>query len=220
MNRIDIDFLYQGLHEFPNKLNEKLNEALKMVDKDNYDYILLNYGLCGNGTLDITHPDLPIIIHNAQDCIPILVGNRKKYKKYVDSNPGIFWFSCGWIEGFPLPGSPDYAERYSEFYKIKINEKQRDSIERMLFENYKKLKYISWKEMGEDINRCGSKYTMECVNSINSRLSLNMSFGKVEGSSDTLQKFVDGDWNNDEFLLINPGQKLKFDITKGRLYVE
>jgi len=219
-NKIDIEFLYQGLHEFPEKLNKTVEDALKRVNKDDCDYILLNYGLCGNGTLNITHPEVPIVIHNVQDCIPVLIGDKLKYSRYIKKNPATFFFSCGWIEGFPLPGSPDYAERYSEFYNMKITEKQRNIIEKMLFENYRKLAFIRCDELGEGINRYGSCYTKKCVSSINKRLSLNMSYDEVKGGIDILERFVNGKWDNNEFLILEPDQRLNFNITKSKLYVE
>ena len=82
-NRIDVEFLYQGLHEFPKKLNKVLTEAITKVDGDEYDYLLINYGLCGRGTSGIGHERLPVVINKKQDCIPLLVGDYKKYKNYV-----------------------------------------------------------------------------------------------------------------------------------------
>ncbi len=79
INRIEIPFLYQGLHEFPNRLNRFILDALDSIDDTSYDYILLNYGLCGNGTLDISHPSIPIVIHNIHDCIALILGDAQKY---------------------------------------------------------------------------------------------------------------------------------------------
>ena len=53
VHRIDTEFLYQGLHELPDRLNRSLKETLSSVEPDKYDYILLNYGLCGNGLNEI-----------------------------------------------------------------------------------------------------------------------------------------------------------------------
>jgi hypothetical protein len=216
LHRIDTEFLYQGLHEFPDRLNRTLKEALNSVETDKYDYILLNYGLCGNGTLDIGHPELPIIVHSFHDCIPLLIGDRKFHADYVKERPGTFWFSCGWIEGFPLPGSPDYAEKYSEFYNRNINEKQRDVIEQMLTH----LVFIRWDELGLKLAELGRAYTKKCVSSLSSRIGREFIYDEVKGSPEILQRFVDGEWDGDDFLLVEPGKRLKFDYSKSLLYAD
>mgnify|MGYP005841477549 CR=1 FL=1 len=213
-NRISIEFLHQGLHEFPSRLNSKLREAVLNIKEESCDYILLNYGLCGNGTLEISHPSIPMIIHNVHDCIPVLVGDFSLHREYMKKRPGTFWFSCGWIEGFPLPGSPDYVERYREFYNISITEKQMDIIERMLMENYTNLTFIRWDELGERLATYCREYTKSCVTSINRRLGLNFVYDEVKGDPALLQRFVDGNWGGDEFLIIEPGKKLRFDAER------
>ncbi|UCB47338.1 MAG: DUF1638 domain-containing protein [Spirochaetota bacterium] len=121
-NRIDIEFLPAGLHERPEKLNQILKELIVSIDADEYDYILLNYGLCGNGTLGVTHPKLPIVIHNAHDCIPLIMGDYERHKKYVGNRIGTFFYSCGWIEELLVPGCPDYMEKYNELYGRTISQ--------------------------------------------------------------------------------------------------
>ena len=220
IHRIDTEFIYQGLHEFPNRLKSTLEDALNMVDIDKYDYILLNYGLCGNGTLNITHPKLPIIIHNVHDCIPLIIGDTKKHSEYIRETPGTFWFSCGWIEGFPMPGSPDMAEKYSEFYNREISDRQRAVIEGMLMENYTHLTFIRWEELGQKVVESGRNYTKKCVRLLSEQLGRSIKYDEIKGLSRALRLFVDGEWDGDDFLLIEPGKRLQFDALGSRLYVE
>jgi hypothetical protein len=217
-NNIDIDFLHQGLHEFPGRLNSSVLEALRAVDENSCDYILLNYGLCGNGTLEVSHDRLPIIMHNVQDCIPLILGDEEVHRNYIHVHPGTFWFSVGWIEGFPLPGSPDYQQKYAEFYEKTIDESKRDVIESVLMENYTHLTYVQWSELGEGVNRRGREYTRESVRSLNQRLGMALVYDQVTGNPSRLQRFVDGEWEGDDFLVIEPGKLLQFDLARCRLY--
>ena len=217
VHRIDIDFIYQGLHEFPEKLNSNLRDALNRLDESKYDVILLNYGLCGNGTLRMTHPRLPMIMHNVHDCIPLIIGDGRRHSEYVSGKPGTYWYSCGWIEGFPLPGGPDYLEKYNYFYGRGIGGEMRDVIERMLMANYTHLTFIRWDELGEKISELGRRYTMECVRSLRERLALGVRYDEMKGDPDILQRFVDGAWNSGDFITIEPGQQLQFDPVKNVL---
>jgi hypothetical protein len=219
-HRVDIDFIDQGLHEFPGKLKQELLQALGRPKAGEYDYVLLNYGLCGNGTLGITHGELPVVIHAVHDCIPLLFGDSAAHREYTFGRPGTFWYSGGWIDGFPLPGGEDYRSKYREFYGRDINDAQRDSIERMLMQNYTHLSFIRWDELGEKVARMGREYTTRCVRSLNERLGLRMSYDELRGSPSILQKFVDGDWEGGDFVLLEPGRKLQFDPGTGELYPE
>jgi len=217
-HRIDIEFIYQGLHEFPERLNQELRSALARVDRNVYDHVLLNYGLCGNGTLGISHSELPIVMHNVHDCVPLLIGDGGFHREYIARCPGTFWFSCGWIEGFPLPGGEDYSEKYREFYRREISEQQRDSIERMLMQNYTNLTFIAWKELGEKVREKGQLYTRESVASLSKRLGYQLEYDEVEGSPSILQQFVDADWKGESYVYLPPGKRLQFDPNSGNLF--
>jgi hypothetical protein len=193
-------------------------DALGGVENGSCDYVLVNYGLCGNGTLNIFHEHLPIVIHDVQDCIPLILGDTERHRAYIERRPGTFWFSVGWIEGFPLPGSPDYQKHYEEFYSSSIDERQRDIIEGILMKNYTHLTYMEWECLGDRLNRYGREYTKKCVASLNSRLGLNLEYDRVLGDSSRLQRFVDGDWEGGEFVILEPGKRLQIDFQQCRLY--
>ena len=219
-NRVDVEFLYQGLHEFPKKLNKILGEVVAGVKEDEYDYLLVNYGLCGKGTAGIGHPGLPIVINRKQDCIPLLVGDYELYINSLKEKPATFWYSYGWIEGFPMPGGPDYVQKYSEFYNMKITEKQRETIERMLIGNYQRLTFVYWEELGEKIYRLGKEYTLKCLDYLNNHLGFNLEYGELKGKPDLLQKLVDGEWDDADFVIVPPGKRLGYDPLENQFTVE
>jgi hypothetical protein len=159
-----------------------------------------------------------MVIHNLQDCIPVLLGSEHVHSSYVQSRPGTFWFSVGWIEGFPLPGSPDYDSRYPSFYSRNIDASKRDIIERELMHNYTHLTYIEWKELGEAVNEPGKAYTRACVQSLNTRLGMDLTYDHIVGSPAHLQKFVDGDWEGEDFLIVEPGKHVQIDMQSCKLY--
>jgi len=219
-NRVDVEFLYQGLHEFPKKLNKTLMDAISRVENDRYDYLLINYGLCGKGTAGITHPELSIVINRQQDCIPLLVGDYDLYRSYVSEKPATFWYSYGWIEGFPMPGGSDYVKKYNEFYKMRITEKQRESIERMLMQNYQRLTFVFWEELGKDIYRLGREYTLKCLDYLNNHLGFSIEYDELRGKPDLLGKLVNGDWDKKNFVIIPPGKKLGYDPISNQFKIE
>ncbi|HUT64611.1 MAG TPA: DUF1638 domain-containing protein [Spirochaetota bacterium] len=218
LHRTDIEFLPAGLHERPEKLNMFLKEAIQKTDAEEYDGILLNYGLCGNGTLGVSHPEIPIVVHNCHDCIPILMGNKKQHEEWVAEKPGTFFYSCGWIDEMLVPGCPDYDEKYLELYGRTIDSRQRDTVERILIANYTHLMYIYWKEMGLLLQEKGRSYTKECLFSLNERFGLDLAYREARGSSALVQSIVDGEWDEERVVIVEPGQELGFDAPSGTLF--
>jgi hypothetical protein len=211
--------VHQGLHEFPERLNRTLKEELCSVD-DGYDYIVLNYGLCGNGTLSVSHPTIPLIVHQVHDCIPLLMGARDRYARYLYEHPGTFWLSPGWIEGFPLSGAPDYAEKYREHYGKEVIERQQVMLERMLMEHYDRLLYVHWECLGDALaDRCRA-YVRSCADALTGRLGRSFTAEEMPGSPDMLQRFVDGAWTDENALLVPPGYRLRLNPHTSRLYAE
>ena len=97
-NIIDPVFMGKGLHNLTDgKMRWNLQTEIDKVDPQNYDAILLGYGLCNNGTRDL-HASIPLVIPKAHDCISLLLGSKEKYRAYFDKNPGTYYFSPGWIE--------------------------------------------------------------------------------------------------------------------------
>ena len=217
-NRIDIEFLPAGLHECPEKLNGFLKEAIGRTDAGKYDCILLNYGLCGNGTLGVTHQKLPIVVHNCHDCIPLLLGNRKGHIEWIKKKPGSYFYSCGWNDEMLVPGCPDYESKYLEQYGRTIDERKRDTVERVLIANYTHIVYVYWKELGPHLKEKGRAYTKECLKSLNERFGLGLLYEEISGSPSLIQSIVDGEWDKGRSIVVEPGQELRFDASSGELF--
>jgi len=96
---IDVEFLQKGLHDIPTE--EMLKRLQAQVDKaseQDYDAILLGYGLCNNGLVGLRARGVQLILPRAHDCITLFFGSRKKYQAYFDANLGTYFLTTGWIE--------------------------------------------------------------------------------------------------------------------------
>ncbi|MBN2322528.1 MAG: DUF1638 domain-containing protein [Spirochaetes bacterium] len=216
-HRIGIELYKAGLHERPEKLNRFLKDAIAKTTREECDRILLSYGLCGNGTLEVTHPDLPIAVHNCHDCIPLLFGDKRRHEQWIKKTPGTFFYSCGWIDELLVPGCPDYDDKYLMLYNKTITKKQRNTVERILVEHYSVLAYIHWDELGDALGEKGRRYTKACCASLNDRFDLGLRYEEVSGGPTLIQAFVDGRWN-DDVVVVEPGKKLLFNAPNGNLY--
>lgn len=72
----DCIFLGIAQHDEPEILHKHLQEEINA--SQNYDMILLLYGLCGNAIANLTSEKVPMFVFRAHDCSAILLGSNKK----------------------------------------------------------------------------------------------------------------------------------------------
>ena len=207
-NIIDIVFLQQGLHNEPDKLRAEVQNALDLTQDyqgDEYDALLLGYGLCSNGIVGLS-AKIPIIVPRGHDCITLLLGSKEKYREYFDSHRGVYWYSPGWIDTGSQPGK----ERFDKTLKEYI-EKYGDDNAQFLMEaeqnwmkEYNWATYIDWNFPNSENEK---SYTKQCAE------FLGWKYDELKGDSGLMQRLFDGKWSDNEFLIVKPGQKIGEDLT-------
>jgi len=211
-NVVDVVLMEQGLHDEPDRLRTEVQKALDNtldIQGRAYDASLLGYGLCSNGIVGLS-AKIPIIIPRGHDCITLLLGSKDKYKEYFDSHRGVYWYSPGWIESGKQPSKERY-EKLLEEYKEKYGEDNAQylmEVEQSWIKEYSWATFIDW---GLSDSSEYKNYTKRCAK------FLHWKYEELRGSPDLMQKLIDGDWNEDEFLVVKPGQKIGEDLTNDGL---
>ena len=95
---VDIELFALGLHNHPNKLRTQLQERINATSAEDYDAIVLVYGICGKATIGLSSPHLPMVIPRAHDCITLFLGDRTRYNEQFEENPGTYWYTIDYIE--------------------------------------------------------------------------------------------------------------------------
>jgi hypothetical protein len=207
-NTVDVVLMKQGLHNEPEKLLREVQKALDVTsDSQNrpYDASLLGYGLCSNGIIGLS-AKIPVIVPRGHDCITLLLGSKNVYKEYFESHRGVYWFSPGWIETDTQPGKErfertlkEYIEKYGE-----DNARYLMETEQGWMKEYECATYIDWglanSEQEKDFTRKAAQF-------------LNWKYDEVKGDANLMQKLVDGLWNEKDFLIVRPGQKITENLT-------
>jgi len=208
-NVVDIVLMPQGLHDEPDKLREEVQKALNNthdIQGRSYDASLLGYGLCSNGIVGLSSK-IPIVVPRGHDCVTILLGSKDKYQEYFDSHRGVYWYSAGWIESDKQPGKERYEKTLKEY-----QEKYGDDNAQYLMEmeqgwmkQYNWATYIDWDFANSNQYR---DYTKRCAE------YLKWNYDELKGDPALMQKFVDGHWDESEFLVVKPGRKIKENLTE------
>ena len=207
-NVVDVVLMEQGLHNEPDRLRTEVLKALENtrdVQGRPYNASLLGYGLCSNGIVGLS-AEIPIVVPRGHDCITLLLGSKDKYQEYFDSHRGIYWYSPGWIESDEQPSKERY-ERLLKEYKEKYGDDNAQylmEVEQNWIKEYSWATFIDWglTDSGEYKN-----YTKRCAD------FLHWNYEELRGNPALMQKLIDGDWNESEFLVVEPGQKIGEDLT-------
>jgi hypothetical protein len=203
-NVIDFYQMEQGLHCEPANLRKELQNKIDEVasftkiDGSKYDAILLGYALCSNGVVGLSS-DIPIIIPKGHDCVTILLGSKEKYQEYFDTHHGIYWYTPGWIERTLQP-SEERVQKTREHYIEMYGEDNADYLIEMEQNWYNEYKWATYIDTGMNTIEADRTYTKNCAK------FLNWIYDELKGDMSLVQDFFDGNWDNDRFLTVNPGE--------------
>ncbi len=208
-NIIDVRLLEQGLHDIgEEKMSAALQREIDAVDHEKYEAILLAYGLCNNGIRNL-HAEIPLVVPRAHDCITLLMGSKEAYLKYFHDHPGCFFRSVGWAErahdNLSNPESTtrqmgmgtyeDYVEQYGEDNAKYLMETLGDHLR-----NYSRLSYI---DTGLPL---GEGYQCEAKALAREKA---WEYLEVQGNTHLIARFMNGSWDDAEFLVVEPGKTIQ-----------
>jgi len=208
-NIVDITFLEKGLHDIGEcKMSAKLQAEIDKVDAGAYDAIVLGYGLCNNGIRGL-HAEIPLVVPRAHDCITLLLGSKERYQAYFNAHPGTYFASTGWLER----DKPSMDNEASTTSQLGMNKTYEDYVAEYGEENaqyfmevlgdwtrhYDRLAYIDM-HIGDF-----EHYAAETKQRAKER---GWEFERIDGSTDLLMRLLDGEWNEEDFLVLEPGRRV------------
>lgn len=214
-NNLDCIFMEQYLHNTPDVMTVKLQEAIDSVDKS-YDKILLGYGLCSNGVVGLKSDTHEILIPKVDDCISLFLGSKKRYLEEFKKDPATYYLCKGWIEygGDPYRGYlvwtgqenkiPSGWIRQKEIYGRRYDSETAKFLFIEMMKNYSQITLID----NDDIEEIHKEYTNNMVAFMSEILEKEISLKILKGSSEFLEKFVKYQYDEDNFLKFKPGQKI------------
>ncbi len=132
----DVYELEQSSHDRPEKLRGLIQAAID--DLQEYDRILLLFGVCGNATLGLISPHAELVLPRVDDCVSLLMGSPARRLESLNGKFGLF-LTAGWLR---------YEEgMWGEFCHTisKYGEKRAQRILNALYEN---LTYLTILDTG------------------------------------------------------------------------
>lgn len=212
-NQVDVTWIPQGLHDTPSLLHDSLNEQLNMLyrqidrkmQKRVPDYIVLGYGLCSKAVVGLKAGNIPLVVPKVEDCIGLFLGSQKRYLDYFSEYKGTFWLNSRWIEDCP-DLDEDYDDRLREAYMAQYDDE--DTVDYLMemhrdgLKNYRNVGYISTNTFDDRSAReQAARFAADH----------HLKYLEFEGNNSLLKKIVDGDFDNDSFLIVPPGYQIRYN---------
>jgi len=182
-------YLPQGLHRTPGKMPAAIQDVLDMTPPD-IASVLLGYGLCSNGVVGVTSRTAPLVMPRVHDCIALLLGSRERYEAEVTACPGTYYITPGWA----LYGTTSLSS-YRNEYLPKYGEETARYIAREMLKNYKRVALINHGVGDIEAARAHAREMAEVF---------ELSYTEIPGSLEYIRRLVQGPWNNDDFVVVQP----------------
>jgi len=189
---VRFEFLEIGLHRTPARMPLVIQEKIHQAD-DKIDYIVLGYGLCGNGIVGVKAERQPLVIPKAHDCISLFLGSSEARQKEQQKAPGTYYLTKGWIEEGkpPLALLEEYTQRYGQQTAEWVISEE--------FKNYTRLALVGT-----------GAYDLVAYRS-NARANavfLGVTYEEIKGSLAYFEKMGKGQWDKGEFIILQPGEEI------------
>jgi hypothetical protein len=216
-----LHYIEIALHEHPGaQLRAALQEEINTVPEEDYDAVGLGYGLCNRGLVGLKAHGLPVIIPRAHDCLGILLGSSKRYLAELEKEPGTYFQSCGWIEHLPahrtirpMATGGEMSVRKEEFVAKFGEEAAQFLMEEYakFTQHYKRLAFISTPVAKVEEREHKAEEIAK---------QQGWTYERLPGDLGWLRRLVDGEWDDKEFLMLKPHEKVALSYGDGLISAE
>lgn len=178
-----------GLHVYPEKLKETLQERIDAVPGDGD--VILGYGLCSNAAVGLRSGPHRLVIPRVDDCIALFLGSRSEHLRRLREEPGTYFLTKGWIKAaeYPVQDYLRMVERYGEERAMRVA--------RAMLANYKRVVLINTGNYRIEEWRAAARSMAE---------AFELAYEEIPGSTRMLRMMLDGEWNS-EFVVVGPGEE-------------
>lgn len=210
---ISVRLFDQGLHNVPKNLRARLQAAIDAVQPDECDAILLAYGICGMSTIGLAARHTQLVLPRAHDCITLYLGSKERYQTEFEAHPGTYWYSRDYLERNPSgsgvalgAASIEVSETLYQTYVEKYGQDNADYLMEVMGEwgkHYERAVFID----------TGNSSAFEAIAREQAERR-GWLFERKTGDRRLIHQLVNGEWSDDDFLVVPPNHHVEQDANR------
>ena len=209
---IDVVFIPMLAHVEPDNLRELIRDEIAKTEESRrpYDAIVIGFGLCGNTVLGLTS-SIEMVIPRAHDCCTMLMGSKERFIEAFGHSLSTRWCSTGYFER--TRAMRDYSSYISS---QQDNYKTSAQYMRYVEEYDEETADYLWETLHPKIETDetvyiridGHEYSNSQETYIEDIEKLDLKVRVVDGDISMLKALLDGDWDDERFLIVPPGKSI------------
>ena len=210
---IDLEFIPMLVHMEPRKLGETLKRKITQSTENPtgigpvYDALILGFGLCGNAVIGLSC-SVPMIIPRVHDCCTVHLGSKDRFAQVFGDKLSARWCSTGYYERGKLNaiGFSDLeqlsnhktTEEYRGYLEM-YDEETADYIWETLHPKMEEIESVYIEIDGFEYSNAKELYRADMEGA-------DVRLITVAGDISMLQDLVNGNWDNERFLTVQPNK--------------
>lgn len=192
------------LHNSPKKLGAALQEQIDAIAQPSF--VLVGYGLCGNGLVGVKSGPHTLVIPRTHDCVAIFLGSHQRYVQRFFASPNTYYLTKGWIDARDEPLA-DYQD-----YVVEFDEETADYLFEMKYKHYAKVCLVGFSQEELDAYRARAQAVADFMNARFGHVVLEETLGSP-GLIETLVRMGTGPGDaGEEFVVVPPGGEITMDL--------
>ena len=194
--RVEFKYFDYGLHRTPENMFKTLQFEIDLASREDYNGIILGYGLCSNGIVGVHSRKQTLIVPRIHDCITLFLGSVESYQRQSTEYPGTYYLTRGWIEKgqTPLSKYESYVKSYDQETAGWVLHEEMKNYTRIVFIDTR----ISPAEPYREIAQENAKF-------------MGLAYEEIEGSPRLFEELVCGPWGKD-FLIVKNGESIQQEM--------
>jgi hypothetical protein len=196
-DELEVHYIDQGLHRTPQRMLGIVQEKIDTVEAGASE-IILGYGLCSKGIAGLKCQSVQLVIPRCHDCIALFLGSLETYRRRMETQPGTYYLTPGWIRE-----KKDPLGIVEEEYTPKLG---RELAVWGMREELKNYSHITYVETGAGETEALRRRARE------NAIFFGKNFEDIRGGLGFFERLVKGPYLEPDFIVLAPGESVRMDM--------